>query len=171
MLRDSRVCSAAKKLPKNDGAGGPGGSAGQGRRLDRAEDANKAASSCCKWSRKSLGRTERHYDKITNLKSSVSLFSVEKGLFFFLLNFFRWFINDFYISPSLFPLLREYKLQHLSNHSPFLFVVIVSEGGGDIPFAKYEKNGPIILYDWKKLIFMSPDTPQLCDGSLILSLL
>ena len=38
----------AKKLPKNDGTGGPGGSSGQGRRLDRAEDANKAASSCCK---------------------------------------------------------------------------------------------------------------------------
>jgi len=39
----------AKKLPKSDGAGGAGGSSGQGRRLDRAEDGGpKTASSCCK---------------------------------------------------------------------------------------------------------------------------
>lgn len=39
---------SAKKLPKNEGAGGAGGSTGQGRRLDRAEDGPKTASSCCK---------------------------------------------------------------------------------------------------------------------------
>lgn len=42
------LLNAAKKLPKNDGSGGVGGSSGQGRRLDRAEDGNKPASSCCK---------------------------------------------------------------------------------------------------------------------------
>jgi len=38
----------AKKLPKNDGGGGTGGSSGQGRRLDRVEDGPRTPSSCCK---------------------------------------------------------------------------------------------------------------------------